>query len=35
MTDSVLRVEDLGVSYGASEAVRKLDFDIKRGDKQI
>lgn len=32
MTDSVLRVEDLGVSYGESEAVRKLDFDIKRGE---
>ncbi|MDS9469720.1 ABC transporter ATP-binding protein [Paracoccus sp. MBLB3053] len=29
---SVLRVEDLGVSYGKYEAVRKLDFDIRRGE---
>lgn len=29
---SVLRVEDLGISYGNSEAVRRLDFDIKRGE---
>ncbi|AYF03749.1 ABC transporter ATP-binding protein [Paracoccus yeei] len=29
---SVLRVEDLGVSYGSYEAVNRLDFDIRRGE---
>lgn len=29
---SVLRVEDLGVSYGSYEAVKRLDFDIRRGE---
>lgn len=29
---SVLRVEDLGVSYGTYEAVNRLDFDIRRGE---
>ncbi len=29
---SVLRVEDLGVSYGNYEAVKRLDFDIRRGE---
>jgi len=31
-TNSVLKVEDLGVAYGASEAVAQLDFEIKRGE---
>ncbi|WP_050526571.1 ABC transporter ATP-binding protein [Pseudorhodobacter aquimaris] len=30
--NSVLKVEDLGVSYGTYEAVSKLDFDIQRGE---
>ncbi|AJE48601.1 ABC transporter ATP-binding protein [Celeribacter indicus] len=29
---SVLKTVDLGVSYGSSEAVARLDFDIKRGE---
>lgn len=29
---SVLKAVDLGISYGASEAVAKLDFDIRRGE---
>lgn len=29
---SVLRVEDMGISYGGSEAVSRLDFDIRRGE---
>lgn len=29
---SVLRAENLGVSFGAYEAVHRLDFDIRRGE---
>lgn len=29
---SVLKVDELGVSYGAYEAVQRLDFDIRRGE---
>jgi len=29
---SVLRVDDLGISYGMYEAVSRLDFDIRRGE---
>ena len=29
---SVLRVDDLGISYGSNEAVRRLDFDIRKGE---
>lgn len=32
MRPSVLRVEDLGVSYGTYEAVNRLDFNIRRGE---
>lgn len=29
---SVLRVEDLGISFGSYEAVHRLDFDIRKGE---
>lgn len=29
---SILKCDDLGVSYGSSEAVARLDFDIRRGE---
>ncbi|MFV0243577.1 MAG: ABC transporter ATP-binding protein [Qingshengfaniella sp.] len=31
-TETVLRVEDLGVSYGSQPAIAGLDFEVKRGE---